>query len=648
MTPVKLMTASATALTIALSGPMAAQQADDTLPPGQMKQLLDALADQCETDAEQPDTLNCTLVTAATSDPSLEAQVVTMAASMVDAGVELPGVDLEQILARDADAQGNAAGGDASPAAEAADAADPQADTPEADSASPETEELAEAPEEQAPEEDAADQDVTAEAPAEAPVEEETVEETVEATESTAEEEVENATDQDATAEAPAEAPAEEETVEETVKITEPTAEAEAENADDDLAQALEQAENSESDAASAEQPAEQASDTAASDAPEVPELDDEAQAAAVAESENRVMQSAAAASASDEDSPEAKQETVTEENVRQSTEDFDTDVTQAPDAQTGAETQEARSEDDDDDGIDPIFAAGAVAFGAAVLADILQGDDEVVSNSGDRVVIENNGQYRVLRNDDVLLRRPGAEITTYEYNDGSTRNVVSYDDGTFVETVRAANGQVLRRTRTLQDGTEVVLFDDTQQTEQVVVNELPQATDAGTRNRVIYQGGSDADELERALAAQAETPITRRFSLNQVRNIDRVRELVPEVTVNNINFESGSAAIRAEEAEELRALGLAMRAAIERNPGEVFLIEGHTDAVGSYAFNLALSDRRAESVALALTEYFDVPPENMVLQGYGESDLLIETQVSERANRRAAIRRITPLLQGG
>ncbi|WP_299792153.1 OmpA family protein [uncultured Marivita sp.] len=647
MTPVKLMTASATALTIALSGPIAAQQADDTLPPGQMKQLLDALADQCETDAEQPDTLNCTLVTAATSDPSLGAQVVTMAESMVEAGVELPGVDLEQVLARGTDAQDNVAGGDASPAPEAADAADPQADTPEADSASPETEELAEAPEEQAPEEDAADQDVTAEAPAEAPEEEETVEDTVEATEPTAEAEAESATDQDATAEAPVDAPAEEETAEETVEPTEPTAEAEAENADDDLAQALEQAENSESDA-TAEQPADQASDTAASDAPEVPELDDEAQAAAVAESENRVMQSAAAASASDEDSPEAKQETVTEENVRQSTEDFDTDVTQAPDAETGAETQEARSEDDDDDGIDPIFAAGAVAFGAAVLADILQGDDEVVSNSGDRVVIENNGQYRVLRNDDVLLRRPGAEITTYEYNDGSTRNVVSYDDGTVVETVRAANGQVLRRTRTLQDGTEVVLFDDTQQTEQVVVNELPQATDAGTRNRVIYQGGSDADELERALAAQAETPVNRRFSLNQVRNIDRVRELVPEVTVNNINFESGSAAIRAEEAEELRALGLAMRAAIERNPGEVFLIEGHTDAVGSYAFNLALSDRRAESVALALTEYFDVPPENMVLQGYGESDLLIETQVSERANRRAAIRRITPLLQGG
>ena len=69
---------------------------------------------------------------------------------------------------------------------------------------------------------------------------------------------------------------------------------------------------------------------------------------------------------------------------------------------------------------------------------------------------------------------------------------------------------------------------------------------------------------------------------------------------------------------------------------------------MGNYAYNLALSDRRAESVALALTEYFNVPPENMVLQGYGESDLLVPTTDAERANRRAAVRRITPLLQNG
>ena len=37
-------------------------------------------------------------------------------------------------------------------------------------------------------------------------------------------------------------------------------------------------------------------------------------------------------------------------------------------------------------------------------------------------------------------------------------------------------------------------------------------------------------------------------------------------------------------------------------NPDEVFLVEGHTDAVGTEEDNLSLSDRRAEAVA-ALTE---------------------------------------------
>ena len=88
------------------------------------------------------------------------------------------------------------------------------------------------------------------------------------------------------------------------------------------------------------------------------------------------------------------------------------------------------------------------------------------------------------------------------------------------------------------------------------------------------------------------------------------------------------------------------MQDLLDENPGEMFLIEGHTDATGKAAMNLALSDRRAESVALALTEYFDIPPENMVVQGYGEAELLIDTQKDERRNRRVAVRVITPLLR--
>jgi len=66
----------------------------------------------------------------------------------------------------------------------------------------------------------------------------------------------------------------------------------------------------------------------------------------------------------------------------------------------------------------------------------------------------------------------------------------------------------------------------------------------------------------------------------------------------------------------------------------------------GQQGYNLALSDLRAETVALALTQYFDVPPANLVTQGYGEFLLKVQTQAAEQANRRATVPNITQLLR--
>ena len=95
-----------------------------------------------------------------------------------------------------------------------------------------------------------------------------------------------------------------------------------------------------------------------------------------------------------------------------------------------------------------------------------------------------------------------------------------------------------------------------------------------------------------------------------------------------------------------LAQLGLAMEDVIAENPDEVYLVEGHTDAVGSDYDNLILSDRRAEAVAVALSQNFDIPPENLVTEGYGEQFLKVPTEGPSRENRRVTVRRITPLLQ--
>jgi outer membrane protein OmpA-like peptidoglycan-associated protein len=138
---------------------------------------------------------------------------------------------------------------------------------------------------------------------------------------------------------------------------------------------------------------------------------------------------------------------------------------------------------------------------------------------------------------------------------------------------------------------------------------------------------------------------IQRLYSVDEVKRSARVRDIARRVDLDTLTFEFGSASIPESEVRRLEGVATAMERLLDKNPAETFLIEGHTDAVGSDVANLALSDRRAEAVAQALTDVFGIPPENLSTQGYGERYLKVNTQAPERENRRVAIRRITPLV---
>lgn len=292
----------------------------------------------------------------------------------------------------------------------------------------------------------------------------------------------------------------------------------------------------------------------------------------------------------------------------------------------------------------------GLVALGALAVGAIIKGandtraeDRQVVSNTGDRVVVLNpDGQYQVYRDDDATLRQPGSRVRTETFKDGSTRTTVARENGDQVVTIRDVTGRVLRRATYDTQGRERVLFNDLQPERRVVVSSLPAPR---TKQVVILAQDRNAD-FKRALAAQQIEKLGRSFSLRQIREIPQVRHLAAQIDVEMISFDSGSAALKPSEAGNLADLGSFMQDMLAKNPGEMFLIEGHTDATGKAAMNLALSDRRAETVALALSEYFDIPPENMVIQGYGEEELRIDTQANEPRNRRVVVRIITPLLQ--
>ncbi len=286
----------------------------------------------------------------------------------------------------------------------------------------------------------------------------------------------------------------------------------------------------------------------------------------------------------------------------------------------------------------------GLVALGALVIGAMINDNrQQVVSNTGDRVVVRQyDGSYVLYKDDNALLREPGSTVTTQTFRDGSTRVIVERADGSQITTIRDASGRVLQRVAYDDKGRATILIDDMQPEIWVDVRDLPRPRP----NRTMIELEDQNAALRAAMAAADIEDLGRKFSLRQIRTIPQVRDLAPTITMNTITFASGSAAVEPSEAARLNKLGKLITDLIAENPNEVFLIEGHTDAVGSAASNLALSDRRAESVAKALTEYFDVPPENLVVQGYGESELLVPTGSDERANRRVAVRIITALLQ--
>ncbi len=154
-------------------------------------------------------------------------------------------------------------------------------------------------------------------------------------------------------------------------------------------------------------------------------------------------------------------------------------------------------------------------------------------------------------------------------------------------------------------------------------------------------------EQLVEQLMAPPAQPIERRYSIDEYRADPSLRTLMPGIEVDTVKFGFNEDFLREEEILKLDRIGEIMERIIAGNPDEVFLIEGHTDLVGSDAYNEELSWRRAEAVRNALTEFFYIPERNLEIVGYGEEYPRIPTEAEEPENRRSTIRRITPILTG-
>ena len=152
-------------------------------------------------------------------------------------------------------------------------------------------------------------------------------------------------------------------------------------------------------------------------------------------------------------------------------------------------------------------------------------------------------------------------------------------------------------------------------------------------------------EELEDWLISPPLVEVEARYRVEDFVEQPRLRYSVPGIEVDTIRFGFGEGFLRTEEVPKLDRIGAIIERIVASNPNEVYLIEGHTDAVGSSEANRTLSTERAEAVKKALLEYFEIGEENLSTVGRGEAYLKIPTQEAEAENRRVTLRRITPLL---
>jgi outer membrane protein OmpA-like peptidoglycan-associated protein len=127
----------------------------------------------------------------------------------------------------------------------------------------------------------------------------------------------------------------------------------------------------------------------------------------------------------------------------------------------------------------------------------------------------------------------------------------------------------------------------------------------------------------------------TRSLSMGEREEIADIASTKPNIDLD-IQFDYNSADISTASMPSVQALGKALS-----NPslkGSVFVVAGHTDAVGGEAFNLGLSERRADTIKNYLVSKFGIAGSDLVTVGYGKDKPKDANAPMDPINRRVQV----------
>ena len=137
------------------------------------------------------------------------------------------------------------------------------------------------------------------------------------------------------------------------------------------------------------------------------------------------------------------------------------------------------------------------------------------------------------------------------------------------------------------------------------------------------------------AIAAQMDKQAKELEQNIKGAKVERVGEGIQVTFESGLLYDFDSDVVRPEARANLRELANSL----DKYPGSDLLIVGHTDQIGSAAYNQGLSERRAASAANYLVAQ-DVARKRIATRGMGETEPLApnDTEAGRAKNRRVEV----------
>jgi outer membrane protein OmpA-like peptidoglycan-associated protein len=152
-------------------------------------------------------------------------------------------------------------------------------------------------------------------------------------------------------------------------------------------------------------------------------------------------------------------------------------------------------------------------------------------------------------------------------------------------------------------------------------------------RDQEVQNARSAAANARTTAAAAQSDLASARQELEALQAKQTERGMV--MTLSDVLFDTGQATLKPGADRALDRLAQFLK----DSPNSALLIEGHTDSVGTDDYNLALSQRRAQSVADALTSR-GISSDRVQTKGLGKAYPVAsnDTQAGRQQNRRVEI----------